>query len=246
MNSAGLATATKLDRETVIKEYAQLVKIIATRMAIRLPSHIDINDLISVGVTGLIEAFDRYDPTRGVKMETYLSFRIKGAMLDELRRVDWVPRSVRQKVRLYEEEYLKVEAKLGRVPTEDEMAEVLDMNMEEFQKFLKEINGVAVLSLEDMGINDDGDERNIMECIADPKSKDPFANVHLKEVKKLIGKAIDELPKKERLVLSLYYYEDMNLKEIGRILNVTESRVCQLHSQAILKLKAKIKISKTE
>ncbi len=246
MNVATVATPMDMERDEIIKSYAPLVKIIASRLAIRLPAHIDINDLISVGITGLIEAIDRYDPSRGVKMETYISFRIKGAMLDELRRVDWVPRSVRQKVRHFEEEYLRVESKLGRMPTEEEMAEALGKDEVGFQKFLREINGAAILSLEDMGFHGDGDERNIMECIADPKGEDPFKSLHLKETKKLLAGVIDELPKKERLVLSLYYYEDLNLKEIGKVLEVTESRVCQLHGQAILKLKAKLKMPRHE
>lgn len=230
-----------MDRDALIREYAPLVKIIASRLAIRLPSHIDVNDLINAGIIGVIEALDRFDPSRGVKVETYLSFRIKGAMLDELRRMDWLPRSTREKAKQLEEVHSRVEARLGRTPTEEEIAASFGMDIEEYRKFLKEAAGVAVLSLDDMGLGQDGDTRSILECIADPLSEDPVARLNLEETKNRLAMAIGELQEKERLVLSLYYYEDLNLKEIGRVLEVTESRVCQLHSQAIFKLKTKLK-----
>ena len=235
-----------LSRDELVNEYAYLVKIIASRLAIRLPSHIDINDLISVGIAGLIEAIDRFDPSRGVKMETYLSFRIRGAMLDELRRMDWVPRSVRQKARQLEEECAKIEARVGRAPTEEEIAEQMGMDHEELHRFLQDASGIAVLNLEDLGLNRNGEDRDILECIADPNSEDPFTEMRLKETQEMLGRIIDELPERERLVLSLYYYEELNLKEIGEVLGVTESRVCQLHSQAILRLKGKLKRLKNE
>ncbi len=242
MTITGFAqTCFTMDRDAVIKQYAPLVKIIANKLAVRLPSSVDINDLISVGIAGLIEAVDRFDPERGVKIETYLSFRIRGAMLDELRRMDWVPRSIRQKTKQLEEEYVRCERKLGRTPTEEEMAEHFGMNGEELRKFMLKANGFAVLSLEDIGFRGNGEARNVLECIADPNGNDPFQSVNFKEVGRLLGKVIDELPEKERLVLSLYYYEDLNLKEIGEVIGVTESRICQLHSQAILRLKGKLK-----
>jgi len=229
------------DRETYIKEYAHLVKVIAYRLAVRLPPHIDINDLINVGIIGLIDALDGFDPDKGVKVETYISFRIKGAMLDELRRMDWLPRSIREKSKQLEREYAVMEAKLGRPPTDEEMADVFDMDDEEFQKLLHKVSAAGVISIEDLGINEDGDERNILECLADPDSVDPVARMHLQETNSRLAAAIDELPEKERLVLSLYYYDELNLKEIGRVINLTESRVCQLHSQAIHRLKGKLK-----
>ncbi len=239
-NLQALYTPERPNRDDIINEYAGMVKIIASRLAIRLPSHIDINDLINVGITGLIESLDRFDPTRGVKIQTYLSFRIKGAMLDELRRMDWLPRTIRQKAKKLDNEYSKAEAKLGRAPTEEEMAESFGMGEGEFQKFILDAKGVAVLSLEDMGISSNGDKRNILDCIADSNAEDPFQQLNFKEVKSLLGDAINALPDKERLVLSLYYYEELNLKEIGQVLGVTESRVCQLHTQALVRLRNKL------
>lgn len=227
-------------KDALIREHAPLVKIIASRLAVRLPNHIDINDLISVGIEGLIKALDRFDPSKGVKMETYLSFRIRGAMLDELRNMDWVPRSVRQKVKQLEAEYLRIEAKLGRPPMDEEIAACFGMDEKEYQKFLKDAGGAAVLSLEDMGIGEDGEQKNILECIADSNSKDPIVNLNIEEIKRHLTMAVNELPEKERFVLSLYYYDELNLKEIGKVLGITESRVCQIHSQAILRLKAKL------
>jgi len=242
MKPARLVTTQKMDRDAIIMEYAPLVKVIALRLAIRLPPHIDINDLIGMGITGLIEAIDRFDPGRGVRMETYLSFRIRGAMLDGLRRMDWVPRSVRQRIRQFEEKYIEMETRLGRTPTEEEMARSLGMDGEGFQRFLKEASGGAILSLEELGFDGEGNERRILECIADPNGEDPITHLGLKEIRDCLARAIEELPEKERLVLSLYYYEDLNLKEIGKVLGVTESRVCQLHSQAIFRLKGKLKV----
>jgi len=232
---------SKRDREEIINQYAPLVKIIASQLAIKLPPHIDVNDLISVGITGLLEAIERIDPSRGVRLESYLSLRIRGAMLDELRRRDWVPRSIRQKVKQLEEEYSKVEARLGRAPTEEEMAESFGMELDAYQRFLQEASGATILSFEDLGFSKNGEERDILECIADPNAYNPFNQVNFLEVRDILAQAIDELPEKERLVLSLYYYEELNLKEIGKILGVTESRVCQLHSQALLRLKGKLR-----
>lgn len=229
------------DKEACIKEYAHIVKIIAYRLAVRLPPHIDVNDLISVGIIGLIDALDAFDPDRGVKIETYLSIRIKGAMLDELRRMDWLPRSIREKSKQLEREYVVMEAKLGRHPTDEEMAESFDMDEEEFQKLLHKVSAAGVISIEDLGINEDGDKMDMLECLADPAGEDPVARLQLQETNSRLAMAIDELPEKERLVLALYYYDELNLKEIGMAINLTESRVCQLHSQAVHRLKGKLK-----
>ncbi|MBI5232724.1 MAG: FliA/WhiG family RNA polymerase sigma factor [Deltaproteobacteria bacterium] len=193
------------DRDTLVKEYAPLVKIIATRLAMRLPSHIDIEELINVGVAGLLEAIDRYDPSKGVKMETFFTFRIKGAMLDDLRRLDWTPRSVRQKARQIESELAHVGSRLGRLPTENEMAESLGMEVEDYQRFLSEASGLSILSIEDLGLSPEGDEKNILECIADPDGMDPVTALNMKQTQRLLTEAIEAMPEKEKLVLSLYY-----------------------------------------
>ena len=241
MNNLDMLQGTKEERDAFTMEYAPLVKIIAMRLAMRLPSHIDVDDLINVGIAGLLESIDRFDVSRGVKIETYLTFRIKGAMLDELRRLDWLPRSVRQKARHLEEEFQTLEGILGRAPVEEEMAEHLGLGLEEYYKLINDASGTAVLSLEDMGFSRGEDARNILECISDPNCVDPVAELDLKENKVILSKTIDELPEKEKLVLSLYYYEDLNLKEIGKVLGVSESRISQLHTQAILKLKTRLR-----
>ena len=241
MNQREMTKRKSEERDAFVMEYAPLVKVIALRLAMRLPPHIEVDDLINVGIAGLIEAIDRFDPDKGVKIETFLSFRIKGAMLDELRKLDWLPRSVRQKARKLEKEFVACEAKLGRMPTDEELAEHIGMELDEYHKFIHEASGIAVLNFEDMGFGREGDERNILDIIADPRSKDPMVQLHLTECKNELATAIDALPEKERLVLALYYYEDLNLKEIGFVLGVSESRVCQLHTQSIVKLKGKLK-----
>jgi RNA polymerase sigma factor for flagellar operon FliA len=229
-------------REETTLKYAPLVKIIAHRLAMRLPSHIEVEELINVGIAGLLEAIDRFDPSKGVKMETFLTFRVRGAMLDELRKMDWIPRSVRQKARQLEEEIAECEAKLGRKPDDEDMAEFLGVEIEEYHRMLTEARGAAVFSLEDLGFaRHNDDERDIMECIADPNGEDPLQSLNVKQFQKMLASAIDTLKDKERMVLTLYYYEDLNLKEIGRVIGVSESRVCQLHTQAILKLKGRLK-----
>lgn len=235
------STYNTIDKQNLIKQHAPLAKIIAYRLAMRLPRHIDINDLINAGIVGLIEAIDRFDPSKGVKLETFVSIRIRGAMLDELRAMDWMSRGVRQKSNQLEDVCKILEAKLGRTPTEDELCESLGMEQEEFYELLNSVNSASFLSLEDLGLNNSGKEKNILDCIADPDAKDPCEVLDLHETKEILVNAINSLPEKERLVLSLYYYEEMNLKEIGKVLNLTESRVCQLHSQAIVKLKTKLK-----
>ncbi|MEE8574991.1 MAG: FliA/WhiG family RNA polymerase sigma factor [Thermodesulfobacteriota bacterium] len=234
------AIKRKTEKDELIMKYAPLVKIIALRLAMRLPSHIELDDLINVGIAGLLESIGRFDSKKGVKIETFLSFRIKGAMLDELRRMDWMPRSLRQKAKTLEWKLSECESKLGRRPTDVDMSEFLGIEIEEYHKLLNDANSVAVFSLEDMGFSESGSERNILECIADPQGVDPVETLNLKQRKAALGSAIDKLAEKERTVLTLYYYEDMNLKEIGAVIGVTESRVCQLHSQAIHKLKGKV------
>jgi RNA polymerase sigma factor for flagellar operon FliA len=241
MNQAELTEKIGTDRDSFVMEYAPLVKVIALRLAMRLPPHIEVEDLINVGIAGLIEAIDRFDSAKGVKIETFLSFRIKGAMLDELRRLDWVPRSVRQKARKLEKDFVHCEEKLGRMPSDEEMAEYMNMNIEEYYRFIHDANGVSMLNIEEMGIGRLGDERSVLDIIADPKSKDPSLHLYLNECRKELAGAINALPEKERLILSLYYYEDLNLKEIGYVLGVSESRVCQLRIQAIVRLKGKLK-----
>jgi RNA polymerase sigma factor FliA len=226
--------------ETVIK-YASLVKYLAQKIAMRLPANIELDDLISAGVIGLMDAVDKYDCTRDNKFKTYAEFRIRGAMLDELRSQDWVPRSVREKAKQLERVYAKIEQDKGRPATDQEVCEVLNLSQEEYQELLNEVRSVSLLNFDDLNGMAKTDKKSMMGLIENGKMSSPLAEVTRNNLKSLVEKAINDLPEKQRLVLALYYYEDMNLKEIGRVLEVTESRVSQLHTQAIIRLKSKLK-----
>jgi len=233
---------TNTDRERLIREYSSLIKFIAQKIAARLPSNIELDDLISSGVIGLMDAIDKYDSNRDNKFKTYAEFRIRGAILDELRSQDWVPRSVREKAKVLERAYAKIEQEKGRQATDDEVCIALGLNTEQYHDMLNEVRSVSLLSYDDLSNLSNADKRSLHGgSEAGGKTLTPFSEVNGAHMKKLVAEAIEDLPEKQRLVLSLYYYEDLNLKEIGRVLDVTESRVSQLHSQAILKLKARLR-----
>jgi RNA polymerase sigma factor for flagellar operon FliA len=230
------------NRDKLIVEYAGLIKFIASKIAARLPSNIELDDLISSGVIGLMDAIDKYDSSRDNKFKTYAEFRIRGAILDELRSQDWVPRSVREKAKVLERAYAKIEQEKGRQANDDEVCIELGMTTEQYHEMLNEVRSVSLLSYDDLGNLSNADKRSLHGAgEAGSKVPTPFSEVSVAHLKKLVSEAISDLPEKQRLVLSLYYYEDLNLKEIGRVLEVTESRVSQLHSQAIFKLKARLK-----
>jgi RNA polymerase sigma factor for flagellar operon FliA len=230
------------NREAVIKEYAPMVKYVANRIAMRLPPHVEVDDLISVGVLGLIDAIDKYDSTRGAKFKTYAEFRVRGAILDELRSMDWVPRSVRQKASSMDGVVQKLQNKLGRRPEDDEIAEEMGVSLDELFTTLNETKSMPILSLEDLGIaKESGEQQSLLDCLAGQNDVDPQMHLRLVELKEIISKAIDTLPEKERLMISLYYYEELTMKEIGEVLGVTESRVSQIHSKAVFRLRNKLK-----
>lgn len=228
-------------RDQLILDYAPLIRFVAQRIAARLPANIEIDDLISSGVIGLMDAIEKYDPTRDNKFKTYAEFRIRGAILDELRAQDWVPRSVRDKAKRIERTFQELEQKLGRAATDHEVSEALEMPLEEYFDMVSRVKAVTLLSIDDLSGPGQSERRSLLDSIENPSSKNPFVQLKSKGVRELLMKHIDELPEKQKLVLSLYYYEDLNLKEIGRILDVTESRVSQLHTQAVLRLRSKIK-----
>lgn len=230
-----------LSKDEIVVKYASLVKYLAQKIAIRLPANIELDDLISAGVIGLMDAVDKYDCTRDNKFKTYAEFRIRGAMLDELRSQDWVPRSVREKAKQLERVFSRIEHAKGRPATDAEMCEELKVNPEEFAELLNEVRSVSLLNYDDLNSLTKTDKKSMMGLIENGKLNNPFAEVSRQNLKGMVEKAIADLPEKQRLVLALYYYEDMNLKEIGRVLEVTESRVSQLHTQAVLRLKAKLK-----
>jgi len=235
-------TPTNCTRDKLILEYAPLIKYIAQKIAARLPANIELDDLISSGVIGLMDAIDKYDSGRDNKFKTYAEFRIRGAILDELRAQDWVPRSVREKAKQLERCYAKIEQEKGRQATDDEVCEQLGISTQEFHEMLNQVRSVSLLSYDDVSNFSKQDKRALHGYgETGSKSATPFSEVNLAAFKKLIADNINDLPEKQRLVLSLYYYEDLNLKEIGRVLDVTESRVSQLHTQAILRLKGKLR-----
>lgn len=228
-------------KDEIVIEYAPLIKFIAMKIASRLPANIELDDLISCGVIGLMDAIDKFDPSRDNKFKTYAEFRIRGAILDELRAQDWVPRSIREKAKLVERTYTKLEANLGRPATDEEMCDELNISQDEFHELLNKAKSVSLLNIDDSTTFNRGDKKLMAGLMESSRSANPYSAVNYKNMRDKIKEGIKSLPEKQRLVLSLYYYEDLNLKEIGQVLDVTESRVSQLHTQAILKLKGKLR-----
>jgi RNA polymerase sigma factor for flagellar operon FliA len=233
---------TSKQKDELIMEYAPLIRFIAQKIAIRLPSHIELDDLISSGVIGLMDAIEKYDPKRDNKFKTYAEFRIRGAILDELRAQDWVPRSVRDKAKMLDKTIVELESQLGRTATDEEVAGKLSISMEEFYDLINQVRPVSVLSIDEASTFSSVDKMSILNLLESCKINNPLNQLKIKTVKAIVTKSIEDLPERQRLVLSLYYYEDLNLKEIGRILRVTESRVSQLHAQAITRLRAKLTV----
>lgn len=233
--------ADKKRREELIMRYAPLVKNIVGRLASKLPiDSADKEDLINVGIMGLMSAMEKFDKTRNVQFETYASFRIRGAVLDELRAKDWVPRATRNKDNKLENAMEVLRKKLGRAPTEDEIARQLNISLEEYFKLLDEAKYITLVSTEDLPPDylERFSSEDVMEEIS---SGNPLNLLMTMEAKDGLKNAIDDLPEKERLVLSLYYYEELTMKETGRVMDLTESRVCQLHAQAVLRLRSMVK-----
>ena len=228
-------------KDRIILEFTPLIKYIAQKIAVKLPANVELDDLVSSGVIGLIDAIEKYDPTRDNTFKTYAEFRIRGAMLDELRSQDWVPRSVRDKVKLLERTYTRLEQEHGRQVSDEEVAQELEMEMQEFHRLVGQVRAVSVLNLDDMASFSHGDKKSLLTALEGYAGVNPLMYLGKKNLKEIMTRGIEELPEKYRLVLSLYYYEDLNLKEIGEILKVTESRVSQLHTGAILRLRAKLK-----
>ena len=233
---------TPENREEVIKRYSPMIKYVANRIAMRLPPHIEVDDLISVGVLGLMDAISKYDSTRGAKFKTYAEFRVRGAILDELRSLDWVPRSIRQKASQVDKVVQELQAKLSRSPEDEEVAKEMGLNLDQFHDTLNETRSMPFFSLEDLGLaKDSGEQQSLLDCLAGKADADPQTQIRLVELKEIIAKAIDGLPEKERLMVSLYYYEELTMKEIGAVLEITESRVSQIHSKAVYRLRTKLK-----
>ncbi|MBA7658684.1 RNA polymerase sigma factor FliA [subsurface metagenome] len=228
-------------RDFFVKQYAPLVKYVAGKVAIGMPNNVEFDDLVGFGIFGLFDSIEKFDPDKHVKFKTYAVTRIRGSIFDELRSIDWVPRSVRQKTREVEEAIRKLESSLGRSATDVEIAKAMRVDLKDFQNIMLKISGTSILSLNEVWYSgEDNDKISIVESIESPVSLNPDTIVEKEEIKRVIIEAIAELPEKEKKVLVLYYYEDLTLKEIGEVLEVTESRISQLHTKAIMRLRAKL------
>ena len=234
-------TGDQAIRDRLILTYAPLVKYVAGRLGSGLPAHVDEGDLVSYGLLGLIGAIERYDPARDIKFETYAIARIKGAIIDELRALDWVPRSVRSRAREIERAIAELEAKLGTAPTDEQIAAKVGITVEELEDSLTDIARSSIAALDELWtVSDGGDQVALIDTIEDTDAPDPQRSLSQTEMREAIADAIARLPEREKLVVTLYYYEELTLREIGEVLGVTESRVSQLHTKAILRLKARL------
>jgi RNA polymerase sigma factor for flagellar operon FliA len=233
---------SKVAKDKILVEYAHLVKYIVNRIAINLPASVDRSDLVSAGILGVIKAVETFEPERGFKFETYASYKIRGAVLDELRALDWVPRSVRQKSRELQRVYARLENELGRMPYDDEVCEKLGISQKEYEDMLSDVAPTTIISLEEAmpDRSTDSKEIRIIDTIEDPGGENPLRELGFNEVKEILKETIANLPEKEKLVVALYHYEELTLKEIGVVLEISESRVSQIHSKAILKLRARL------
>jgi RNA polymerase sigma factor for flagellar operon FliA len=227
------------DREQLITECLPLVKFVAHRISARLPSHVEVDDLIHSGILGLIDAIKKFEPGRNVKFKTYAEQRVRGAILDGLRDLDWVPRSLRRKKKDIENAYHFLEQHLGRAATDEEVALHLAVTLEELHKSLDELKGVTLGAFMEAG--EDGEGENLISFIPDPDAEDPSLTLQARELRKMLKDAVEKLPTKERFVVQLYYFDELTMKEIGTLLNITESRVSQLHTKSMLRLRGKLK-----
>jgi RNA polymerase sigma factor for flagellar operon FliA len=225
-----------MDKEQMILHHCDLIKYMALRLASRLPSHVSVDDLFNAGVIGLMDAIDKFDPEQQIQFRTYAKIRIKGAMLDEIRAMDWVPRSLRQKSNQLTKSAASLTEKLGRYPTDEELAAALNLGMDSYYHLLDEIKGISLMPVE------------IQEAVQDPQGETqlassgdgPFKAVYKEQIRKELASAIETLPKNEQLILSLYYYEELTMKEIGAVMGYTESRISQLHTKAVLRLRTRL------
>ncbi len=232
--------ASKL-RDKFIRQYMPLVKYVAGKLAVGMPNSVEFDDLVGFGQFGLLDAISKYDPSKNVKFKTYAVTRIRGAIFDELRQIDWIPRSVRQKSREIEYAIVNLEAKLGRTATDAEIASSLNISEDEYHHTIMKISGTSVLSLNEVWYSgEENDNMSIGDSIESPSSLNPDVIAEREEIRRVIVQAINELPEKERMVIILYYHEDLTFKEIGQVLEVSESRISQLHTKANLRLRAKL------
>jgi len=236
------ATGDQHLRERLILHYSPLVKYVAGRVGVGLPPNVEQGDLVSYGIFGLIDAIEKFDLDRAIKFETYAINRIRGAIIDELRSIDWIPRSVRSKARNVERAYQALEAKLQRTPTEPEVAEEKGVTLDELHAIFNQVSFVNVVALDELmnSSADRGDKGTLGDTLEDKNAPDPMGAFESEETKVILAQAIQGLPEREKIVVTLYYYEGLTLAEIGQVLGVTESRICQMHTKAVLQLRARL------
>jgi RNA polymerase sigma factor FliA len=234
-------TRDKAVRDRLILTYAPLVKYVAGRLGSGLPAHVDEGDLISYGLLGLIGAIDRFDPSLEIKFETFAMARIRGSIIDELRTLDWVPRSVRTRAREIERAIRELEAKLERAPSDEEIATKIGITPDELEESLTNISRSSIAALDELwSVSGEGDQISLLDTLEDPSGERPADALDETETREILADAIARLPEREKLVVTLYYYEELTLREIGEVLSVTESRVSQLHTKAMLRLKSRL------
>ncbi len=229
-------------RDTLILHYSPLVKYVAGRVGVGLPANIEQADLVSYGIFGLIDAIEKYDQSRGIKFETYAISRIRGAIIDELRAIDWVPRSVRHKAREVEKAYTALENRLKRPPSDAEIAQELDISLNDLTHIYSQLSNVSLVALDELMTLDGerGEKVSLIDTLEDTRGEGPVEQFESEEMKTILSGAINRLPEREKIVVTLYYYEGLTLAEIGQVLGVTESRICQMHTKAVLALRGKI------
>lgn len=228
-------------KEKLLIKYLPLVKYVVGRMILTLPNSVNYDDLVSAGTMGLLAAIDRFDINMGVKFETYVVPRIRGSILDELRALDWVPRSVRSKAKRLEKAIVNIESQLGRMATAEEIAEELKMNLEDYEHMLSKVSDHAMMSLDREFYESNDTNGTLYDLVKNVKSEDPIKQMEEVELQQILVDYLNELPENEKLVLALYYYEDLTLKEIGTVMRVSESRVSQIHTKAIKRLRQKLR-----
>ncbi|MDR1394803.1 MAG: FliA/WhiG family RNA polymerase sigma factor [Deltaproteobacteria bacterium] len=234
---------TAEEKTSLVEQYSPLIHYVADRLASRLPAHVSKDDLISSGVLGLIDAIDKFDPDRGIQFKTYAEFRIKGAMIDDLRNLDWVPRTVRRKSTELERLWRRLELELGRPPSDEESAEAMGLNIVDYLKLIDEVYMVNMLDLEAFKLDLPGQSReqaDLYTILADDSALDALTVLGQEEVRQVLAGGIDTLPEKEKLVVTLYYHEELTMKEIGQVMGFTESRISQLHTKSIIRLRGHI------
>lgn len=230
-------------QDELLTRHLPLVKQVVQRLAVRKPPHIDIDDLVSWGIVGLLDAIRKYDPSKEASFATYAQFRIRGAILDHLRSLDWVPRSVRQKANLLERTCHGLENALGRTATEEEIAAALGLSLQQYQNLLGKVGEMCLFSLEDLGFGSRDERFRKERCTDALDGEDPLAVLLTQERIDIVADAIGSLPERERLVVTLYYHDDLTMKEVGAVLGLTESRVSQVHSQAMLRLRGNLRVA---